>query len=309
MNSQKLIPYKILTQLKRELWEHKTGFIRVPLAIALLWTLFACYALVNHESLRSSVHMEIEINENQSSEDPVDNRDDFSREIESLIKKDNKQPEFLADSLAVAINIQNAFLMIVFFFVLITYAHSTLFDDRANREILFWRSMPVSETQNVLTKLAMIMLVAPGIILLLNIASGLIVLLVGSLAFDEAARFSAAEALLLPFEVFGATAFQLLILLPIIGWIFFASAFAKKSPFLISALVPMSALFVDRLLRSTLEINLHIKDLFLTYLETLQGFQPGPLPDFILQRGLLAIAVGCLLIVATIWLRNNRYEF
>lgn len=308
MNMQKSI-----TQFKRELWEHKTGFLWVPLALAVLWTLFASFSLVNYQSMALSIKTHVEIE--HPNESPGE-ENEFVSTLEKIIEKDTSQQGYLADVISVVINIQNVFLIICFFIVLLTYAHSTLFDDRKSREILFWRSMPVGETQNVLTKLAMILVVAPGIMLLLNVACGLVVILVGGATLGSNGQFAAALPMLVtPIRLFGTTLVFLLVLLPVIGWVLFASAFAKKSPFLFSSLVPLLVLLLDRLLGYTLGISLQVKKAFIAYGEILHNFSSSSLfengfasASTILQQGTVAIVIGCLLILATIWLRNNRYE-
>ncbi|MBO7941747.1 DUF4135 domain-containing protein, partial [Streptomyces sp. S9] len=50
---------------------------------------------------------------------------------------------------------------LVFVFVVFFYALGSLYDERKDRSILFWKSLPISDTQAVLSKLAWALLLAP----------------------------------------------------------------------------------------------------------------------------------------------------
>ena len=53
---------------------------------------------------------------------------------------------------------------VVLAFVVFFYALGTLYDDRRDRSVLFWKSLPVSDAQTVLSKAAIALLVAPLIV-------------------------------------------------------------------------------------------------------------------------------------------------
>ena len=60
-----------------------------------------------------------------------------------------------------ALFLSSAWPFIVLAFVLFFYCLGALYDDRKDRSVLFWKSLPVSDAQTVLSKVASAVLVAP----------------------------------------------------------------------------------------------------------------------------------------------------
>jgi ABC-2 type transport system permease protein len=63
--------------------------------------------------------------------------------------------------LNVMLSVLHGILLLVLLFTTFNYLLGSLYDDRKDRSILFWRSMPVSEREIVLSKFVMAMVVAP----------------------------------------------------------------------------------------------------------------------------------------------------
>src|SRR5690606_13399618 len=57
--------------------------------------------------------------------------------------------------------LSSAWPFIVLAFVVFFYCLGALYDDRRDRSVLFWKSLPLSDTQTVLSKLASALVVAP----------------------------------------------------------------------------------------------------------------------------------------------------
>lgn len=143
----------------------------------------------------------------------------------------------------------NLFLVGIMFF----YALDSLYADRRDRSILFWKSMPVSDVQTVLSKLAAILLLAPAATLavvmifhLVNLLMGtLLALTVGAggwqLAWDPVAILG--TWLTLAWALFA----QSLIYLPVVAWVMLASAWAKRAPFLWAVAPPVVLMIVERI--------------------------------------------------------------
>lgn len=212
--------------------------------------------------------------------------------------------------LAFSIFILNLALSFLIFVAALNYAHRALFEDRKSREILFWRSMPVSESQNVAAKLFVLFGLAPAIILILSLLAGLSCWLLASLAGANESEVNL-RPLANQFRFYETLMLTMLAFSPIICWTLFSSAFAKKSPFMVSTILPIGLILADRIFAWATGINLHIRD-------TIHAFGAFLL-QFIRNREdivnsafsgsfLLVIATSGALIVATIWLRNNRYE-
>jgi ABC-2 type transport system permease protein len=136
---------------------------------------------------------------------------------------------------------------IVLYFVVLFYCIGTLYDERKDRSILFWKSLPATDTQTVLAKLATALLVAP-VIALVAIAA----LQVGFLLL--VGLYTALHGVNpLPFlwqpAIFGRVWSQMLVTIPVhllwalpgIAWLLLASSWAKRTPFVWAILVPVLA--------------------------------------------------------------------
>lgn len=321
------------TLIKRELWENKVSFIYAPVIISLLiLALVASAALytkgvingngVHFNTTSNGVPIEAGVS--------VDGGAGLRPTSSEKVPGDNidMKAAVLADSgyfngiISGVMYANCVMLYLVFSIVLSAYALRCLFDDRKNKDILFWRSMPVSENANVLTKLAMIFLVGPGVILVLNSVVTLIVFLVAIVYFTAHGvgfgyLISSAingGAYYIPLQIFYELIFSLLMLAPVIGLALVSSALAKKTPFYIFT-VPFLLVGADKIMMANFGITLGLSKLTKMYGDALELTQDA----FMLQHPLhftsamtlpllTCIAVGAALVSVAIWLRNNRYE-
>jgi ABC-2 type transport system permease protein len=130
------------------------------------------------------------------------------------------------------------------YFVVLFYLLGALFDDRRDRSVLFWKSLPVSDAKTVLSKAASAAFVAPLIAWAVSLVFGAVFLFVVS-AYTLSLGLNPINAILgpaSPLSVFTAT-FALVPLtalwsLPMIGWMLLCSAFAGQRPFLWAIGVP-----------------------------------------------------------------------
>jgi ABC-2 type transport system permease protein len=311
MTSQKLIAL-----FKREFHENKTGFFTLPLIISTVWLITACALIIWAASAlhSSSIKMNGTLNMGEA-----------AIELSTLTLQSAFTPEkkTLGAIVAMAVGSNALVLAFVLGIVFIVYAHNGLYNDRKDRTILFWRSMPVSETTNVLIKLATTICYTPILLFLISIPIALATTITGLLAFTLAgASFTDVlistlypGALLLPLQILIQGFVFGLIIFPITAFIFLCASAAKKSPVLISALVPNAALLIDRLLQHKLGINLQIFDMTQAYINAMKnGFQAfsvfhsHALHSNTITILTLATALGAACIASAIWLRNHRYE-
>ena len=139
--------------------------------------------------------------------------------------------------------------IVVFFYLL-----DTLYAERKDRSILFWKSLPVSDTNTVLSKLAMGAIVAPLLAVGAGLVTSLVVVLVMAIVI-AAGDGSVTELLLGPLPFFRSIGMfiydvitRAIWYVPIFGWLLLASAWAKRSPFLWAMLVPGGAMLLERFL-------------------------------------------------------------
>lgn len=317
----------VKTQVRRELWEHKIGFVYAPAIASALFICilaYACFAFLHNFGGQVPFTGNIDFHGGNASYH-IDGKDaDAGQKIDVMMNDFRTgNPDTLKIIFSTVVGVNFFLIMLVASVVQAVYNFGCLFDDRKNRDILFWRSMPVSETTNVLVKLGMILFAFPLIALALNLLMTLIVFVSASifLMFQGIAIGSwllallKSHALLLPFEFFIVNIMLMLALMPCFGFVLWVSAFAKKSPFLIGALIAIGLLMLDALLQRYLGINLHVIDSLSRYAEFLaKGFDfldiSKNLSGYValVVPTLLAIAVGGLFVGAAIWFRNHRYE-
>lgn len=133
----------------------------------------------------------------------------------------------------------------VMYLVLIFYLAGSLYDDRKDRSILFWKSLPVSDLMTVGSKVLAACVLAPLLYLAGIILTQVTLLLIGSVLGMMADINVFAElwgpANLLkqwPLMLYGSLV-QALWLLPIYAWLIFCSSWAPRLPILIAVLVPL----------------------------------------------------------------------
>ncbi|MFN7552738.1 MAG: hypothetical protein ACK59M_13760 [Pseudomonadota bacterium] len=130
--------------------------------------------------------------------------------------------------------------------VLFSYLCLTLREERSDRSILFWKSMPVSDTEAVMAKVTMAAIGAP----LLAWAATVIVHLVflGMLGLFVLGHglspvdlvWGPAEPLSLAVRMLAMVPVNALWALPAIGWLLLVSAFARGNPFLWGVALPIA---------------------------------------------------------------------
>ena len=139
---------------------------------------------------------------------------------------------------------------IVLAFVVFFYALGCLYDDRRDRSILFWKSLPVSDSQMVLSKLAWALVLAPVLAVAIGLLIGLALWLISALTITvngvpaAHAVFTQSHPLRIIGGVLACLPVYMAWALPTVGWLMFCSAWARSKPFLWAVLVPVLACVV-----------------------------------------------------------------
>jgi len=132
----------------------------------------------------------------------------------------------------------NFIVMAVMFIVAVFYALSCLYNERQDDSVLFWRSLPVSDTMTVASKLSVALILIPLVILLTQIV--VVVMFLGTNSLDYIGQYLSKSvsvlAAIIPWSI-----------LPLVAWSVFCSAVAKKNPFLMAFIAPILVIFVDKL--------------------------------------------------------------
>jgi ABC-2 type transport system permease protein len=125
------------------------------------------------------------------------------------------------------------------------YTLDALYGERRDRSILFWKSLPVSDAETVLAKLAVAGLLIPVAAMLAAFATQLLVCAIASASVSSAPLLAAqlwnpatwADSLLLMSYVLVG---GILWYLPLLGWLLLVSASVPRSPFLWAFLPPLA---------------------------------------------------------------------
>lgn len=149
---------------------------------------------------------------------------------------DTTMDAILATAIGKTLSFTNWLIATVMFCVAIFYALSCLYDDRQDQSILFWRSLPISDTETVLAKLMVALLLVPLIILVLQCLVA--VLFLGQQSLDYISSY-------LMFAISSLSKVLLWSMLPTLTWSLLCSQLANKNPFLMAVGMPILIIIID----------------------------------------------------------------
>lgn len=289
----------VIALVRREYWEHQGTFVWLPMLIGgLLWFAALCAAVAyflgfNIEQLSGVIHVD--------------------------------QPAGLTPLVFYAIGIP---FVIVLWCVMAHYFLGALFDDRKDRSVLFWQSLPISQTQLLASKLIAGLLLAPLLTLVWIIVTQLALLILGTIVF-AALHIAYWPILWRPMPILLTWWGQLLALLeqsvwlfPIAAWFMLCSAFSRRAP-LLRAVVPLVILLTlelcfspkPYLLHLLLGLVMHVVAVWsnvIVFLRDQLAEEPGALgvqlhqwQDPILPIG---IVLGVIFVAIAGWLRSRCYD-
>jgi len=228
--------------LRREFWEHKGGFVWAPLIAAAIMVVLVGGA-VGYGIASGKMH-------GDSISVQVQGQEVHNTSIDKIVTPEKReQMATIAANNYIAVGAPLFFVLpIVAFF----YCLAALYDDRRDRSILFWKSLPISDADTVLSKLLTVLVVAPLITIGVATAAALAILFFAGIAtsFHGVSMFGAvltnANFYLAPFYLVGMLPVYILWALPTAGWLLLVSSWAKSKPILWAVGVP---LFVAVLLK------------------------------------------------------------
>ncbi len=213
----------------------------------------------------------------------------------------------------------------VYFFIVVIVLLGGIHDERKDRSILFWKSMPISDLDSIASKILLAVWIAPLATVAATILAQTFLLIVISgvtLAEDlgdvgrlwwQSGLLSGAAQQLIGYIIQGFWA------LPLYGWLLLVSATASKSPVVWASLVPFVPALLEKLLFGTSFITTgifsHLKFAALPSLSKAEDGKIGDLTTLGDQIGLLAttdlwvgVIIGGLFLYATIYYRGRLNE-
>jgi ABC-2 type transport system permease protein len=199
--------------LRRELWEHRALYL-APLAVAAFAMLIHLLATFTTAGVRSA-----------SLADPARSRG-FMMHYDAV----------------------TGLIVISALLVGVLYAVGALYGERRDRSVLFWKSLPVSDTTTVLSKAAVPMLVLPVVIFGLAVAATIVMAALQSFVwslqgFDPRTLWGRLDLPFLWLSLLYGLPFMVLWYAPIYAWLLLVSAWAPRWPFMWAA-APFLAAFI-----------------------------------------------------------------
>lgn len=217
--------------LKREFWEHKGGFFWAPIIVSLIMAVVTAgtilFGVMKGNQAKLSINGQAVSNFTER----------FSGETGiAAIQK------FTGGYMTSA-----APLLLVLSFTVFFYCLNALFDERKDRSVLFWKSLPVTDGATVLSKITMALGLAP--IIALFFGTVLAVWVVIFIGFGAASMginifggvLSSSALYLAPLQILAALPIYALWALPTVGWLLMVGAWARSKPFLWAVGAPLLA--------------------------------------------------------------------
>ena len=216
--------------LKREFWEYRGGFFMAPLITALVMLAITVLVLLSAEFSAHRHGIQL-------------GGMNIDQVIEHVGEGDHAKVHSAID---IGLMGMSAPIGIVFCFVVFFYLLGALYNDRADRSVLFWKSLPLSDIETVLAKVVMAALIAP----VLAVAA-MIVLHLGFLSLLSLYSlfrigvhalpllWSPTHLVALWLKLIVAIPVNALWALPTIGWLLLCSSFVRSKPFLWAVLMPV----------------------------------------------------------------------
>lgn len=238
--------------VRREFWEHKGAMFWAPIVAGGLMVAFLTVTLF--WSLREGrLGGRLIVNGKET---------DLSILFNSLPLKEQVN---MIDMLGSGYMAAAAPLFLMLAAVVFFYCLGALHEERRDRSILFWKSLPVSDMQTVLSKVLTAAVVAPLITIAVGVFISLIMLLIAAImfAFNGVNVFgpllSNAQFYLTPLQVLSLLPVYILFALPTIGWLMMVSAWAKSKVFLWAVGAPLLAMAVVKWFDYLLNLGIDVE--------------------------------------------------
>ncbi|XLZ72013.1 hypothetical protein ABT364_08610 [Massilia sp. SR12] len=210
--------------IQREYWENKGMLFWAPVIVGSLMILFTVVMAV------FGMNMNLQMDGEKIAR---------FHEMTTIERHD------LANAFGAAFPMVATPLYILMAFLIFFYCLGALHDDRRDRSILFWKSLPVSDTETVLSKVAMAIVAAPIIVAVIGFIVSFTIMLMASitLTFHGLNVFSdlmsSTSLWLSPFRMLSLIPVYLLWALPTVGWLLMVSSWARSKVFLWAVGAPL----------------------------------------------------------------------
>jgi ABC-2 type transport system permease protein len=214
---------RLFALIRREYWENKGAFRTTPIVIGGIYIAFLLM------SIFTTAHF--------------DNEMYTFREAVRLLA--DQPPDFRATHGYEIILGSSIFFSLVLAFVVFFYLLGALYDDRKDRSILFWKSLPASDTLTIGSKLLSAMVLAPLIFWAVFILTQIVMAVIASLMVISVGEnpWTLFLSVVNPLKAWGILLVSYLAtsiwFLPLYAWLLLVSSFAPRIPLLFAVLPPV----------------------------------------------------------------------
>ncbi|MYH16087.1 MAG: hypothetical protein F4149_13040 [Gammaproteobacteria bacterium] len=245
---------------RREWLEHRGGFLWAPASVAAVIVVAVVLVLMIGQLDMARVDLDLDLSEAAGSdvELRIEGEDTSILDLVDgwLANHEWTDEELSAHLSGLLRGVAEPF-HYVYFIVLVFVLLGALHDDRKDRTVLFWKSMPVTDAETVLSKLVTGVWVAPAatIATILAVQIFLLTVISGLAATREtlsiwpiwanSGLFIGLVELLVGYLIQGLWA------LPLYGWLLFVSAAVNRLPFLWALLAPAALVALEALVGLT----------------------------------------------------------
>ena len=226
--------------LRREFWEHKGSFFWTPLVIAVVMLTSVTGTLAYTFFREGGRVNRIVVNGVEMSKGEL-----FSAAVNAIPLEKRMA---IVHALAGGYIYVAAPLFIVMAALVFFYCLGALNDERRDRSIFFWKSLPVSDELTVLSKVLAAVCVVPVITMAIATLTGVGMLVLMSIGLGlkginlAGPLLGSVDFYLAPFRLLALLPVYILWALPTIGWLLMVSAWARSKVFLWAVGTPLIAL-------------------------------------------------------------------
>jgi ABC-2 type transport system permease protein len=221
--------------LKREYWESRRGFLWAQVTAAAVILAITILGIIAGEVFRARMGIDTSMHMGAANLNEM-LRSASTHDIGQLVK-----------ALDMTLLLFGFISSVVLFFVVFFYLLGALYDDRRDRSILFWKSLPVSDTATVVSKVIAAVIIAPLIAVVVTLAGYIGAQIIVSLWFlgHGVNPFGLLWAHSEPFSLWLHLLVMVLVnavwALPTVGWLLVWSAAVRSKPFLWAVVIPIVA--------------------------------------------------------------------
>lgn len=214
---------RLLALMQREFWENQGAFRTTPIVIGGIHIVLLLMSIISMKYFDSDLYA-------------------LHKAIDVLTEDQGELSQQLIYQIMLGSSVLFTFVLsIVIFFYLL----GSLYDDRKDRSILFWKSLPASDSLTILSKLLSAMITAPLCFLIVFILTQIVATVIASIMVVSVGEspWTLFISQMNPLKVWSMVGFSYLATsiwaLPIAAWLILVSAFSPRVPLLFAVLPPI----------------------------------------------------------------------